>query len=180
MEADSRTLRAGSEDAHPQGRPASRGARPLHRCPTGARAAAEMIRRAFILVAGPAGAGKTTLVEHLLRFERMRRTLIAARCIRDESLRAPKETASAGRGELRRYRRAGAAGVVEYRFPSSHADFDAFYTTRFMEEYSEGVVLEGDQPVEHVDLKVFVTPVQPKGPSLFRRATRDRARERLE
>ncbi len=81
-----------------------------------------MIRRAFILVAGPAGAGKTTLIEHLLRSEM--RTLIAARCIRDESLREPGETASGSRSELGRYRRAGAAGVVEYRFPSSHADLD--------------------------------------------------------
>lgn len=140
--------------------------------------AAELIRRAFILVSGPAGAGKTTLIEHLLRYEQ--RPLIAARCIRDETLREPKETASRDRSELRRYRKAGAAGVVEYRFPSSHADLDAFYTTRFMEEYSEGVVLEGDQPVEFVDLKVFVTSVHPESPSLFRRETRDRARERLE
>ena len=139
-----------------------------------------MIRRAFILVTGPAGAGKTTLIEHLLRFERMRRTLIAARCLHDATLREPKEAASPARGELSRYRQAGAAGVVEYRFPPSHADFEAFYMTCFMEDYSEGVVLEGDQPVEHVDLRVFVTPVQPRSPSLFRRATRDRARERLE
>jgi hypothetical protein len=137
-----------------------------------------MIRRAFILVTGPAGAGKTTLIEHLLHSQL--RTLIATRCIRDDSLREPKEVPSRNRGELRRYRRAGAAGVVEYRFPSSHADLDAIYTTRFMEEYSEGVILEGDQPVEFVDLKVFVAPVHPSGPSLFRRVTRNRAKERLE
>ncbi len=135
-----------------------------------------MIQRAFVLVAGPAGAGKTTLIEHLLRSSP--RELIAARCIQDDTLREPRETASRNRGELRRYRRAGASGVVEYRFPSSHADLDAFYTTRIMEEYSEGVVLEGDQPVEYVDLKVFVTSVRPGGASLFRRTTRDRAQER--
>src|SRR5437867_614012 len=137
-----------------------------------------MIRRTFVLVSGPAGAGKTTLIEHLLRREQ--RVLIAARCIRDETLRKPKETAPRDQGELRRYRKAGAAGVAEYRFPSSHADLDAFYTTHFMEEYSEGVVLEGDRPVEFVDLEVFVTSVHPKSPSLLRRLTRDRARERSE
>ncbi|OGF22757.1 MAG: hypothetical protein A2V63_06245 [Candidatus Eisenbacteria bacterium RBG_19FT_COMBO_70_11] len=137
-----------------------------------------MIRRALILVAGEAKAGKTTLIEHLLRSSP--RDLIVARSIRDDNLREPKEIAPRDRSELRRYRRAGAAGVVEYRFPTSHADLDAFYATRFMEEYSEGVVLEGDQPVEFVDLKVFVTSWLADNPSLFRRATRDRAQERLE
>jgi len=137
-----------------------------------------MIRRAFILVAGEARAGKTTLIEHLLRSSP--RDLIVARSIRDDNLREPKETAPRDQSELRRYRRAGAAGVIEYRFPTSHADLDAFYTTRFMEEYSEGVVLEGDQPVEFVDLKLFVASWHPECASLFCRVTRDRAQESLE
>ncbi|OGF04723.1 MAG: hypothetical protein A2W00_09520 [Candidatus Eisenbacteria bacterium RBG_16_71_46] len=136
-----------------------------------------MIQRAFLLVTGPAGAGKTTLIEHLLRPEL--RTVIVARCIRDDALRKPEEATPRNHRELRRYRRAGAASAVEYRFPASHADFDAFYSTRFMEEYSEGVVLEGDRPVEHLDLTVFVTPVLAGQASLFRRVTVDRTRERL-
>lgn len=137
-----------------------------------------MIQRAFILVAGAAGAGKTTLIEHLLRSSA--RDLIVARSIRDDNLREPRGTAPRDQSELRRYRRAGAAGVIEYRFPSSHADLDAFYTTRFMEEYSEGVVLEGDQPVEFVDLKVFVSSWHPEHASLFRRVKRDWAQLKLE
>jgi molybdopterin-guanine dinucleotide biosynthesis protein len=134
-----------------------------------------MIRRPIVLVAGPTGAGKTTLIEHLLRHEP--RTLIAAGCIRDDTLRQPSEAAPRNQENLRRYRKAGAAAAIEYRFPSSHADLEAFFMTRFMEEYSEGVVLEGDQPVEFVDVKVFVAPAL-KRQSLFRRKTRDRARER--
>jgi len=136
-----------------------------------------MIRRAFIPVAGPSGAGKTALIEHLLCSER--RTMIAARSIRDDTLHEPIERTSRHESELRRYRKAGAAGVAEYRFPTSDAELEAFYATRFMEEYSEGVILEGDQPVEYVDLKVFVTPVQAKSPSLLRRVTRNHAKERL-
>jgi hypothetical protein len=180
MEADPRTLRPGlkEERAERDARPANRRAHPERRSSTGAGTAAKMIRRAFILVAGATGAGKTTLIEHLLRFEL--RTLIAARCIRDDALGEPREMAPRDRSELKRYRGAGAAGVAEYRFPSSHADLDAFYSTRFMGDYSEGVLLEGDQPVEYVDLKVFVTSVDPRSPGLFRRATRDRAKEKLE
>lgn len=147
------------------------------RWPIGDAPANDMIRRSFVLVAGPTGAGKTTLIEHLLRHES--RTLIAARCIGDETLRQPKEVAPRDQNELRRYRKAGAAAVVEYRFPASHADLEAFFMTRFMEEYSEGVVLEGDQPFEFVDVRVFVAPAL-KGRSLYRRKTRDRARERAE
>lgn len=136
-----------------------------------------MIQRAFLLVTGPVGAGKTTLIEHLLRPEF--RTVIVARCIRDDTLRKPQEATPRNHHELRRYRRAGAAAAVEYRFPASHADLDAFYATRFMEEYSEGVVLEGDPPVEYLDLTVFVTPVLAGQATLFRRVTVDRTRERM-
>lgn len=137
-----------------------------------------MRQRALVLVTGPTGSGKTTLIEHLLRSERG--MLMAARCIRDDSLRAPKEAVPRSHGELRRYRKAGASGVVEYRFPESHADLDAFFMTRFMEDYSEGVLLEGDPPVEYLDLTVFVAPALPGDESLFRRVKRDRARERRE
>src|SRR5205809_8130869 len=57
-----------------------------------ARARVEMIRRAFILVAGPSGAGKTALIEHLLCSER--RTMIAERSIRDDTLHEPIEKTS--------------------------------------------------------------------------------------
>ncbi len=48
-----------------------------------------------------------------------------------------------------------------------------------MEEYSEIGFLEGDSPIDYVDLPVFVAPPLAKGASLFERKTRDRAREHL-
>ena len=135
-----------------------------------------MIERALIHVAGPAGAGKTTLVEHLLR-ACPSRSLLVARCVRDDRLRAPKEERPRASTELRRYRKAGASNAVLYRFPESHADADAFYSSHLMEDYSEGVLLEGDRPLEFVDLTVFVAPPVAEGGSLLRRILRDRAGE---
>jgi molybdopterin-guanine dinucleotide biosynthesis protein len=84
-----------------------------------------MIERAFIHVTGPTGAGKTTLIAHFLR--KTDRTVAAVRCIRDDGLRTPKVSAPKGHDELKAYRAAGADPVALYRFPASHADWDAFY-----------------------------------------------------
>jgi hypothetical protein len=134
-----------------------------------------MRQRALILVAGLPGAGKTTLAEHLLRSGR--RVVLAARCVCDDSLREPVETAPKSHAELNRYRRAGASGVVLYRFPTRDAGTDAFFTTQFMEDYSQGVLMEGDQPVAHVDVGVFVAPPLPEGVSLLRCVGRRPQRE---
>lgn len=136
-----------------------------------------MIERALIHVAGPTGAGKTTLIEHLLRYACRSRSLLAARCIRDDRLRTPTEVRPKASTELRRYRQAGASNAVLYRFPNSHADADAFYASHLMEDFSEGVLLEGDRPLEWVDLTVFVAPLVAEGGSLLRRVLRDRAAE---
>lgn len=48
--------------------------------------------------------------------------LLAARCILDGACAHPKETKPRSHPELKRYRRAGGAGVVEYRFHSAHAE----------------------------------------------------------
>lgn len=132
-----------------------------------------MIHRPFIRVTGPAGAGKTSLVEHLLRDRPG--MLLAARCTRDDKLREPRESAPRRHAELRRYRKAGAAAVAEYRFPKRRADAETFYYSKLMEEYSEGVVLEGDQPLEHVDLNVFVAPAPSARQSLLHRVKSTRA-----
>ena len=49
--------------------------------------------------------------------------------------------------------------------------------THLMEDYSEGVVIEGDSPLGFVDLRVYVAPALHAGKSLFVRRQRDRARE---
>jgi hypothetical protein len=110
--------------------------------------------------------------------------LFAARCVADGALPRPLETAPKAHPELDRYRRAGAARVALYRFPPESAGGDAFFVTRLMEEYSEGVLLEGDAATEFADLRAFVAPPLPGGGSLFRRVPRGPARnvalERLE
>jgi hypothetical protein len=135
-----------------------------------------MIERAFIHVTGPRGTGKTTLIAHLLR--KTDRTVAAVRCIRDDGIRDPQETAPKGHAELNAYRAAGADPVALYRFPQSHADWDAFYATSLMEDYFEAVLLEGDRLVPWVDLTVYVALPVPEGESLLLQGRTDPARER--
>lgn len=133
-----------------------------------------MRERALIHVAGPAGAGKTTFVERLLGAEIS--LALCVRAERDPKLRNVQESAPKSHAELRRYRTAGASDVALYRFPGP--DWEAFYTSRVMEEYSEAVFIEGDLPVDDVDLSVFVAPPLPAGRSLLRRVVRDHREER--
>ena len=132
--------------------------------------------RALIHVAGPKGAGKTALIERLLSAR-----LGLALCVRaerDADLRTEKSTAPATHAELRRYRQAGAASVVRYRFGTPSTD--AFFSSDAMQDYSELVVIEGDCPVEFVDLEVFVAPPLPQGQPLLRREKVQRSERRSE
>ncbi len=136
-----------------------------------------MVERALIHVTGPGGAGKSTLIEQLVR-SCDNRSLVIARCTRDDRLRAPRESRPRASKALRRYMQAGASNAFLYRFPASHADGDTFYASHLMEDYSDSVLLEGDRPLEWVDLTVFVAPPLVEGSGLLRRVTRDRAAER--
>lgn len=129
-----------------------------------------MRHRALVHVAGPAGAGKTTFVERLLDAEAG--FAICVRAERDSKLRKERESAPKTHAELRRYREAGASAAALYRFPEP--DTDAFFTTDFMQDYSEAVFIEGDCPIEYVDVSVFVAPRPRQGRSLLRREQRDR------
>jgi len=128
-----------------------------------------MRERALIHAAGPAGAGKTTFIERLLDAEVA--FAICVRTERDPKLRKELESAPKAHAELRRYREAGASAVALYRF--AEPSMDAFFTTAFMQDYSEAVFIEGDCPIDYVDLSVFVAPVPSKGHSLLRRVVRD-------
>ncbi len=137
-----------------------------------------MRQRALVHVAGPAGAGKTAFAEALLADLVGRGAcVLAARCVRDDRLRAPRETAPKAHPELRRYLEAGATGAALFAFCGEDEDSDEFYRTHLMEDYSEAVVLEGDSPVAFVDLAVFVVPAPARGRTLFVRRKRDRAGE---
>lgn len=103
--------------------------------------------------------------------------VLAARCVRDDSLRRSGEAAPKGHPELRRYREAGAIDAAVFTFPGSDIGAEAFYMTRLMESYSQAVVLEGDCPLSFVDLRVYLAPPLEAGGSLLVRRKRDRAKE---
>lgn len=128
-----------------------------------------MRERALVHVAGPVGAGKTTFVETLLDAEVA--FAICVRAERDATLRKEEESASKTHPELRRYLKAGASAVALYRF--AEPSMEAFFTSNFMQDYSEAVFIEGDCPIDYVNLSVFVAPAPAEGRSLLRRVVRD-------
>lgn len=124
-----------------------------------------MRERAFVHVAGPPGSGKTSFIEAILKV--VDGPVLAARCVRDDRLRQAQETAPKDHPELRRYKQAGAWDAALFAFPGSLIGSDAFFVSKLMEEYSTAVLLEGDDPVGFVDLKVFVAPAPEAGEELF-------------
>ena len=113
--------------------------------------------RALVHVAGPPAAGKTTFVEAVLAHAGQS-VMIAARCRRDHALTEPRETRPKTDPELGRYRAAGAVAVARYDFPDAGDAHDSFFITGLMDNYSNGVLLEGDSPLVGVDISVYVAP----------------------
>jgi len=129
-----------------------------------------VIERAYIHVTGPEGSGKTTLVEAILgAFDG---PAITVRCRRDDDLDESVESAPARDAELRRYREAGASGAARFAFPAEEEDGDSFFCSKVMSDYSKAVLIEGDCPVDYVDLEVFVAPPLPAGSALLWRTKR--------
>lgn len=129
-----------------------------------------MIERGYLRIAGPTGVGKTTLAEAVLRaFDG---PTIAVRCERDDRLAEVEESKGARDPELRRYREAGASGAARLRFPTDDRGGDSFFCSDVMNDYSKAVIIEGECPVEYVDLEVFVAPPLAPGGSLLRRRKR--------
>jgi hypothetical protein len=133
-----------------------------------------VIARALIHVAGPASSGKTAFIEAMLPGSDA--LVIAARCVRDDTLSQFRETTPGSHPELRRYREAGAIGAALLTFPRDADLSDSFFTTDLMMDYSQAVVLEGDSPLRSVDLRVFVAPAPAEGHQLFVRSTHERRR----
>lgn len=134
-----------------------------------------MRQRALIHVDGPPGAGKTTLVEALLAHAD--RMIIAARCVRDDTLPEPRESLAKTDPEPRRYRAAGAHTAARYAFPGTSDAPDAFFQTNIMQDFSHAVVMEGDCPVSFADVTAFVAPAT-GGRLLVRRKSDQSSRER--
>jgi hypothetical protein len=122
-------------------------------------------------VGGPNGSGKTAFVEAFLSAGDG--PVLAARCVRDDALRRPRESSPRNHAELRRYLATGAHAAAVFVFPGQAASQIAFYETKLMMNYSEAVILEGDNPLHYADLEVFVAPVPHAGETLFVRRERD-------
>ncbi len=137
-----------------------------------------VIERALIHVAGPARSGKTAFIEAMLTGSDA--LVLAARCVRDDTLRQFGETTPGSHPELRRYGEAGAIGAALLTFPGDGDLSDSFFTTDLMMDYSKAVVLEGDSPLRFVDLRVFVAPPPAEGHQLFVRRTHERGRQARE
>jgi hypothetical protein len=137
---------------------------------------ANMIPRAFVHVDGPPGAGKTTLVERLV--VGAGGSVLAVRCCRDASLPSAGEHTGAGDPEVRRYRAAGASGAGRFAFGDDRYAADDFLTTSLVgTDVSDVVVVEGDSPLDGVDLRAFVARSPRPGETLLVRRERDRAAE---
>jgi hypothetical protein len=132
-------------------------------------------QRAFIHVGGPAGAGKTTLVEALLAHTDS--LITAVRCVRDDTLPEPGECFTTTDPELHRYWVAGAHTVARYAFPGASDAHDAFFQIDVMQDFSPAVVIEGDCPVSFADVSAFVAPAS-GGRLLVRRESDQPSRQR--
>jgi hypothetical protein len=137
-----------------------------------------MISRVIIHVDGPPGAGKTAFVERLLGA--LDEWVLAVRCRRDDALRQARESSAARDPEVRRYRAAGASDAGRFTFPSGRDVADDFFTSGLMTGVSDVVVVEGDSPLRHADLRVFVAPPPAVGQPLLVRERRDRAAQRAQ
>lgn len=133
-----------------------------------------MIERAYIFVDGPPKSGKTTFVEHVLRAYR-NELLLAARFV---PAKKPKDAGPAkGNAETTRYQKAGAIGTMLFRVP---AEPDLFWTSDLVENYSRGIVVEGEvvEDILSPDLVVYVIRPLPesllvKGPRGPRQVDRE-------
>ena len=141
-----------------------------------------MIERVFVRIAGPPGAGKTTLIQRLI--ERLLEArpawpLMVARVEANARRIEPMESNRADDAELRRYGKAGASGVTRYRFHPDHVPGDAFWSTDFMQDYSQGIIFEGDWPLDYrPDLTVYVARPLPEGSAVLERVADDRKARR--
>src|SRR2546421_13122259 len=88
---------------------------------------------------------RTTFIEAIL--SAAGGTVLVARCVRDDALRQARETAPKNHPELRRYRLAGASGAALFAYPANNIGWDAFFITELMTDYSQAVLLEGDNPL---------------------------------
>jgi hypothetical protein len=106
---------------------------------------------------GPPAAGKTTFVEAVLAHAGQS-VMIAARCWRDDALTEPPGDPPEDRSRTGPLPGGGCGGRGSVRFPDAGDAHDSFFMTGLMENYSNGVLLEGDSPLVGIDISVYVAP----------------------
>lgn len=126
-----------------------------------------MLQRVLVQVDGPAGSGKTTLIEWLLKAKGWPIT----QCLRTQSAKGPLPVKS--HPDLARYQSAGAVDCGLYRFSRPSLD-DFFESDMLQDSYSQLVLMEGPRPIPQVDFAVFVAPSSAH--PLLRKAPADPAR----
>ncbi|MHB1500077.1 MAG: hypothetical protein ACYCYK_02720 [Candidatus Dormibacteria bacterium] len=131
-----------------------------------------MIERAFIHVGGCRQAGKSTLVEAVLL--RSHELVLVARCVEAPGHRR-HESSPPRDHELKRYLAAGATDVARFSFRPGSGAFEDFFDSELMSNFSDAVILEGDDPLGACDLEVFVARAPQRGQSLFVRRADDAA-----
>ena len=102
--------------------------------------------RAYVQITGRRRVGKTLLIERLLQSDQSK-TLMVALAEARRGIEEPIEIADAGDRKLRRYLDAGASDVVRYVYSPDRHDGDEFWSTDFIQNYSEGIIFEGAMPV---------------------------------
>ena len=152
-----------------------------------------MIERTFIHVGGPPCAGKTAFIEALIRANATTAVAVA-RCARDDRVDDIVESPSTSDPEILRYEVAGAVAAARITFASrapepdpmllsqrlalgSGPAVDAFYDTQLMNDWSDVVIVEGDDPLGYADLRVFIAPPLAEVGTLFEEKIVDRAQD---
>lgn len=133
-----------------------------------------MRARPVFHVTGPQGGGKTAFLERLL--ESGQAWVTCVRGVRDADATRPRVSTDVRDPEIRRYRDAGACAAMRYRF--ARADTERFYQSDPIQDYSEVICIEGDDPAGVADLIVFVAEPLPPGRPLLTRVAHDPAAER--
>lgn len=110
-----------------------------------------MIERRIVAVTGPAGGGKTTLIECVLEV----RNFDDLHCVRSQRL-AGRRADATNRGDLKRYKTAGVARCSSFTW-SDITPLDEFFETEPFLEVQDAILIEGDVPPGvYTDTKVFV------------------------
>ncbi|HEO70538.1 MAG TPA: hypothetical protein ENN80_04695 [Candidatus Hydrogenedentes bacterium] len=140
-----------------------------------------MRERAYVWVDGPSGAGKTTLIEHVLKSNRSR-LLSVARFVETDAVDHFVEN-SEGNEETKRFEDASVIASALFQYPpeENRAELDRFWDSEFILDYSEGIIFEGPATaVIPADLHVYVLRPLPEPEPIVHKESHEVARLSLD